>query len=99
MSNDLISRQEAIDVIENVIDLLNGLLGSGALVAVRNKIAELPSAQPERTGKWIEVDWCDEDSEHGYHEITCSVCKFHIPYARKNIGYKFCPMCGSYNGG
>ena len=44
--SDLISRQEAIDVCNKAIDLWQGQLGEGIVIAVRKKIEELPSAQP-----------------------------------------------------
>lgn len=49
----------------------------------------LPAAEPERKkGKWI-----DE------HDMTCSVCGFECddPYYLGDA--KYCPNCGSYNGG
>ena len=45
--DDYISRQEAIDVCNYAIDLWHGQLGEGIVIAVRKKIAELPSVQPE----------------------------------------------------
>ncbi len=42
--SDLISRQKAIKVCNSAIDLLEGQLGSGALIAVRDAIKDLPSA-------------------------------------------------------
>ena len=45
--DDLISRQAAIDICANAIDLWRGQLGEGALIAVRDKIKQLTSAQPE----------------------------------------------------
>jgi len=48
---DLIDRQAAIDVCNNAIDLWHGQLGEGIVIAVRKKIAELPSVQPEP--QWI----------------------------------------------
>ena len=44
--DDLISRQAAIDVCNKAIDLWQGQLGEGIVIAVRKKIEELPSAQP-----------------------------------------------------
>ena len=44
---DLIERQAAIDVCDNAIDLWHGQLGEGIVIAVKKKIEELPSAQPE----------------------------------------------------
>ena len=46
-TSDLISRQKAIDVCDNAIDLWHGQLGEGIVIAVKKKIEELPSAQPE----------------------------------------------------
>lgn len=43
---DLISRQAAISICDNAIDLWNGQLGTGALVAVRDAIMALPSERP-----------------------------------------------------
>lgn len=45
---DLIDRQVAISICDNAIDLWNGQLGTGALIAVRDAIKSLPSAQ-----QWI----------------------------------------------
>lgn len=45
--DELISRQAAIDICDNVIDLFRGQFGAGVLVAVKESIEELPSAQPD----------------------------------------------------
>ena len=45
--SDLISRQAAIDVCDNAIDLWHGQLGEGIVIAVKKKIEELLPAQPE----------------------------------------------------
>lgn len=47
MNDDLISRKAAIDVCNYAIDLWHGQLGEGIVIAVRKRIEELPSAQPE----------------------------------------------------
>ena len=44
---DLISRRAAIDICANVIDLFRGQFGAGVLVAIKESIEELPSAQPD----------------------------------------------------
>ena len=44
---DCISRLGAIDICNNVIDLWQGQLGEGALVAIKNAINNLPSVQPD----------------------------------------------------
>lgn len=46
-TSDLISRQAAIDVCDNAIDLWHGQLGEGIVIAVKKKIEELLPAQPE----------------------------------------------------
>ena len=46
-ASNLIDRQAAIDICNNAIDLWEGQIGEGALIAVKDRIAELPSAQPE----------------------------------------------------
>ena len=43
----LISRKAAIEICEKAIDLWDGQLGSGALMAVKENIQNLPSVQPE----------------------------------------------------
>ena len=48
---DLIDRQAAIDICSNAINLWHGMLGEGIVIAVRKKIGELSSAQPEP--QWI----------------------------------------------
>ena len=45
-TSDCISRQAAIDICNNAIDLWQGQLGEGALVAIKNAINNLPSVQP-----------------------------------------------------
>lgn len=47
LATNCISRREAIDICAHAISLWHGQLGEGALIAVRDKIKELPSAQPE----------------------------------------------------
>lgn len=47
MKDDTISRQAAIDICTNAIDLWHGQLGEGALVAVQGRIKALPPVQSE----------------------------------------------------
>lgn len=46
---DTISRQGAIDICNNVIDMWQGQLGEGALVAIKNAINNLTSVHPTYT--------------------------------------------------
>lgn len=87
-SDDAVSRADAIDAV-----------GLGDSVRrIKDRIAKLPSVQPERKkGKWIygehDVAMCD-----GY---WCDQCRFFVPwdYQHKSIDfikdYNFCPNCGS----
>lgn len=88
-TSDLISRQAAICICECAIDLWQGQIGSGALIAVRDKIKELPSAQPERV---IYASMSDEEFEkwlyeHGicnpniHESIPCAAVPLLIDYA------------------
>ena len=89
--SDTISRQAAISICDNAIDLWNGQLGTGALVAVRDAIMALPSAQPERKrGKWLlyaQRDGIETGSE-------CSQCGYHI-FNTPLYGHNYCPNCGA----
>ena len=71
LATDCISRQAAIDICTNAIDLWHGQLGEGALVAVQGRIKALPPVQPETAkrivGKsrdgmtlWYQCDMCNE---------------------------------------
>lgn len=71
--DDLISRQAAIDVCDYAIDLWHGQLGEGIVIAVKKKIEELPSAQPEKVKckkcRYVYYDkefdnyWCNRMSD------------------------------------
>ena len=97
--NDLISRQAAIDVCDNAIDLFRGQFGAGVLVAIKESIEELPPAEPKRIrGKWIYGEDSIADCVDGYR---CDHCGFFVPwdYRHKSIDYikdyNFCPHCGT----
>ena len=91
MPDDLISRAEALKVIENE---KMGWYGTEryAIDECHSRIQELPSVVPkQKEGKWITQ--YNSDSEEW---LECSECKFEVG-ARQY--YNFCPACGSYNGG
>lgn len=84
-TSDCISRRGAIDICNNVIDLWQGQLGEGALVAIKNAINNLPSAQPklcedavsrEAVSKWLKQ--YGQDVLHGKY-------KFSLMYIWKNL--------------
>ena len=86
--NDLISRQAAIDICANAIDLWRGQLGEGALIAVRDKIKQLPSAEPKR-GKWHYSD--GKPARIGLSfGVVCDQCGTESEYCTN-----FCGECGA----
>lgn len=78
--DDYISRQAAVSICDNAIDLWNGQLGVGALVAVRDAIKALPAARAQ----WECVDYGVVGNWH------CSKCR-----AIGSKFYKYCPNCGA----
>ena len=89
--DDYISRQAAVDICANAIDLWHGQIGEGALVAVRDKIAELTPAEPKE-GRWIEISSIT-------HTYKCSVCGrllVNVADGRNNVSkhYPYC-HCGA----
>ena len=99
--DDLISRQAAMEALakfvpyaicdESTESYTNGLTDA------YNLILQLPSAQPERKGKWIEMG----TNKDGTHSIRCSKCgggyktRGHARSIATKAKYKFCPNCGA----
>ena len=73
-TSDCISRQAVIDICNNVIDLWEGQLGEGALVAIKNAINNLPSVQPETCEGCKHLDKWENEVEYGYPS-PCTRCK------------------------
>ena len=103
--NDTISRQAAIEAIEEYADRLQMVdwkenpgvpYKAYALNWCINTIRDLPSAQPERPkGKWN--TYCHSDTEFTY---SCNSCGYSAPY--QVLGgevvqkkWNFCPNCGA----
>lgn len=87
--NDSISRQAAIEKRSPQERLII------AKTLIESVLDELPSAQPERTGNWVEI------GDEPYDEWECDRCGFVIdgsgcidPEEYRDI-YIFCPHCGS----
>lgn len=99
--DDTISRQAAIDAIEEYSDrlqMVNWKENSGVPYKVHalnwcvNTIRELPSAEPERKkGKWIATQ------EWGGRNYSCSCCKFSfiVDTCMLEPMWNFCPNCGA----
>lgn len=89
MSDDSISRQQAIDEI-------NKLEYPSSLVDVKRIIVKLPSAEP-KTGEWIKATGMMPPEFHGHH--CCSECgnfaNMEPPFGSRENLSKFCPNCGA----
>lgn len=106
---DIIYRQEAIDALADYIQDVDEVYSTGKLSmndckdAAYSVLGELPSAQPERKGKWIERESGTEDKGNGFDTvIVCSCCDFPATTfysedceSRTQIRTDFCPNCGA----
>ena len=99
---DLISRQEALDICNIAIDLWHSQLGEGALIAVRDKIRDLPTIDIDLSKYSDKL--CQSAYERGKAErkrgrwkgeglgdYRCSLCGEVTKHTRTN----FCPNCGA----
>lgn len=108
---DCISRAEAIKALEYEISIeadggldkyrtvIKGLVN--AIYNTQKKaIEDLPSIQPQpKTGHW---EWVQYDSKPNFGNWHCSECRYILCGAiNGNLVRlpKYCPECGSYNGG
>ena len=95
MTNDLISRQAAID------ELDKGAWGvEWDKTLAKTMIESLPSAQPQRkTGRWIIKD----NPGTGWYRVTCSECGEDVTstapcigfYPNAKVTWDYCPNCGA----
>lgn len=85
--DDLISRQDAIEV----ADAVWAVTGDKNVAKVWDQLKDLPSAQPERKrGQWYE-HYSHEDGERD--GVQCSECGTHYYFGGQLMN--FCPNCGS----
>ena len=83
--DDLISRQDAIDVVQNRHMMLNK-----EKVLLINDLEKLPSAEPKK-GKWIKT------ARWG-RVYYCNQCRNYLDFDGVNAGRgstNFCPNCGA----
>lgn len=85
MSNDLVSRQAALDFIKDhsypVRYDRNSIEQGMTLTGIEQALKEVPAVQREqKTGRWID----------GYKRQSCSVCRY-----RGMRSWNFCPNCGA----
>ena len=88
MQDDTISREQAIEVVQN-----RHMMLSKEKVLLINDLEKLPSAQPERArGTWMPDTMC-------YYEerFICSECKgnYKVDTCMGNPMWNFCPNCGA----
>jgi len=92
VGTDCISRQAAIDALEDAEDAFGYLTKDW-----REVLEQLPPIQPKR-GRWIYCEDSMADCVDGYR---CDQCGFFVPwdYQHKSIDYikdyNFCPNCGA----
>jgi predicted RNA-binding Zn-ribbon protein involved in translation (DUF1610 family) len=98
MSDDLISRQAAIDALKMDISIIPFAKAReyvrAAIETIYNRLEELPTAQPEpHEGHWIK-----HESPDGGEQYECSECgvlwEFTDGTPEDNEAY-FCPKCGA----
>ena len=94
--NDLISRQAAIDAIEHrLAEPAYQHTGEDWYVGMNcaeSELYELPSAQPERRGRWIKLDMHAHLADH-----KCTACgqECYVPTCMGEPMYTYCPNCGA----
>lgn len=90
---DTIYRQAAIDAIYKCTDIyVTNLPPMIDKAEAYKTISDLPSAQPERTGKWIRH--LEQRNIYGGKTIECSECqtKYVVQYIEDE---KYCRNCGA----
>lgn len=80
--SDLISRQAAIDAIKRYESADNYDLNNGLILAM-NAVADVPTIDPVKHGKWIETGLVDV--------IECSECG----WIKTEPYWNYCPHCGT----
>ena len=86
---DAISRQAAIDAIDNMVRRKFGIGCDLGEITLEN----LPSVSTEKTGHWIEQDGYDGDTYYDCSECGESFCL--IDGTPTDNLYNYCPNCGA----
>ena len=81
MTDDLISRQAALDIVFDFAETPDKMY---------QQIRELPGIDPVKHGTWI---WDDE----GYHCSKCFYHTYWDPGEEISVEWRYCPYCGSRN--
>lgn len=86
--DDSISRQAAIEVIENELDKIDHV-PQWVFDRLTNKLRELPSAERKK-GEWIRLDEYPNDVS-----VKCSECGVTLEDWMLGAFYNYCPNCGA----
>lgn len=79
---ELISREEAINRIEEAFDMGDCYCDKFAL---RGILKSLPTVEERKEGEWLDNKWLGK---------KCSICNWELHYI--NFGqFKYCPNCGA----
>lgn len=94
MKDDLISRKAAIKAIEDLQDCYNGFSDTYDKACIIGALEEVPSAQPERKGKWVD-GWLSrlDGTRHWFRE--CSECGYERDDDNPEKDTNYCPNCGA----
>ena len=89
---DLISRQAAIDALYDWSEHSMTDAEAWHIKQVIGDIKSLPSAQPERKGRWIKLDMHAHLANH-----KCTACgqECYVPTCMGDPMYTYCPNCGA----
>lgn len=104
MTDDLISRQSAIEIIQSMYPGMPRVPWMRKdwqkryepYIRTENAIRELPSAQPDRKkGRWVKMTGMMPPEYFGHYE--CSECLWHLSHhdKTKENELRFCPNCGA----
>ena len=92
---DLISKQAAIDAINEIrgtMNMVTDIVVDKYLIIAQDNIRLLPPVQPEqKKGKWIFLDEC---SNSGYYCSECNKKVVKEGWSNTVKKIKFCPNCG-----
>ena len=96
--DELISRKEVLKIIQDEKDYSDSVYATSVCMTIEKAVGELPSIKP-RKWRWNFI---------GNNMFECTCCN--VPYTTEQLNGlrnydtdpyvpKFCPNCGSYNGG
>lgn len=95
MQDELISRQAAIDAVNDVIaDYVPNLFGryEALPLEMASAVNRLPSVNPQRTGHWIQTQ--EKDDAEPFILWECSECHKEFRSVVHKVS-NYCPDCGA----